>query len=150
MSSKILSWRTQCFKAQQTPEKKKPPSETQWMFLLDCHIPVHTSISAWIYENWVSKHFVDCYNFPCLSLFTVLFAYVILFYLTFFGVGWGHCFVVRDLCESGHGGNFMNLHSFYPPPLSPLSLSVSFPKGWFSVPTQNSLLQVTVIWNQCT
>ena len=55
------------------------------MFLLDYHI--HTSISAWIYENWVSKHFVDCYNFPCLSLFTVLFAYVILFYLTFFGVG---------------------------------------------------------------
>ena len=57
------------------------------MFLLDYHI--HTSISAWIYENWVSKHFVDCYNFPCLSLFTVLFAYVILFYLTFFGVGGG-------------------------------------------------------------
>ena len=58
------------------------------MFLLDYHI--HTSISAWIYENWVSKHFVDCYNFPCLSLFyTVLFAYVILFYLTFFGVEGG-------------------------------------------------------------
>ena len=104
------------------------------MFLLDYHI--HTSISAWIYENWVNKHFVDCFNFPCLSLFTVWFAYVILFYLTFFGVGWGHCFVVRDLCESGHGGNFMNLHSFYPPPLSPLSLSLSpsLKGGFLSLP----------------
>ena len=61
------------------------------MFLLDYHI--HTSTSAWIYENSVSKHFVDCFNFPCLSLFTVLFAYVILFYFTLFffggGGGWG-------------------------------------------------------------
>ena len=33
-------------------------------------------ISTWIYKNGVSKHFVIFLNFPSLSLFTVLFAYV--------------------------------------------------------------------------
>ena len=32
--------------------------------------------STWIYENRVCKHFLISLNFPCLSLFTVLFAYV--------------------------------------------------------------------------
>ena len=36
--------------------------------------PPLTNISSWIYENRVSKHFVISLNFPCLTLFTVLFA----------------------------------------------------------------------------
>ena len=35
---------------------------------------VTITISTWIYEHRVSKHFVICLNFPCLSLLTVLFA----------------------------------------------------------------------------
>ena len=37
--------------------------------------------STWIYENWVSKHFVISLNYPCPGLFTVLFADVIFFFL---------------------------------------------------------------------
>ena len=37
--------------------------------------------STSIYENRVCKHFVISRNFPCLSLFAVLFAYVFLFLL---------------------------------------------------------------------
>ena len=56
------------------------------------------SISTLIYDNRVTKHFVISLNFPCLSLFTVLFAYVD------FG-----CFAVgRDLCKSGSRQNFVN------------------------------------------
>lgn len=33
-------------------------------------------ISTWIYENRVSKHLAISLNSPCLSLFTVMFAYV--------------------------------------------------------------------------
>ena len=47
-------------------------------------------MSTWIHENRVSKHFVISLNFPCLSLFTVLFAYV----------GCFGCFLVRDFCRS--------------------------------------------------
>ena len=34
--------------------------------------------STWIFENRVSKHFVISLTFHCLSLLTVLFAYVVL------------------------------------------------------------------------
>ena len=54
-----------------------------------------------MYKNRVSKHFVIVLDFPCLSLFTVLFAYVVHF----------GCFVVRDLCSSGRRGNLANSRS---------------------------------------
>ena len=56
---------------------------------------------TWMYKNRVSKHFVIVLDFSCLSLFTVLFAYVV------------HCgcFVVRDLCSSGRRGNLVNSRS---------------------------------------
>ena len=60
-------------------------------------------ISTWIYENRVSKHFVISFNFPRVSLFTALVAYVVFV----FG-----CFVVRDLCRSGCRGNFANSRAF--------------------------------------
>ena len=56
---------------------------------------------TWMYKNRVSKHFVIVLDFPCLSLFTVLFAYVVHF----------GCFVVRDLCSSGRRGNLANSRS---------------------------------------
>ena len=65
------------------------------------------NISTWINENRVSKHFVISLNSPCLSLFTVLFAYVAVF----------GCFVVRDLCRSGCRQNFAN---FFLTPSLPL------------------------------
>ena len=55
-------------------------------------------------------------NFPFLSLFTVLFAYVVLF----------GCFVVRDLCKSGCLRNSANSRSFHPAPILP------FQEGVFS------------------
>ena len=67
--------------------------------------------STWIYKNRVTKHFVIVLDFPCLSLFTVLFAYVVHF----------GCFVVRDLCSSGCRGNFPNSRSLQPLPLLPLA-----------------------------
>ena len=140
MSSKILSWRKQCFKAQQSPEIK-PPSETQWIFLLDYHI--HTSISAWIYENWISKHFVVCFNFPRL-------AYVILFYFICLEGGEGGIVLWLGICVEMAVEGILWICILSNPHPPPPSISVSFPKEWFSVPTQNSLLQVTVIWNQCT
>ena len=36
-------------------------------------------MSTWIYENRVIKRFEIPFNFPCLTLFTVLFAYVAFF-----------------------------------------------------------------------
>ena len=54
--------------------------------------------STWIYKIWVSKHFVTVLDFPCLSLFTVLFAYV-------FRLG---CFMVGDFCSTARRGNFAN------------------------------------------
>ena len=45
------------------------------------------NISTWIYENRVSKHFVISLNFPCLSLFTVLFAYGV-FFVSFLALLW--------------------------------------------------------------
>ena len=89
-------------------------------------------LPAWISENRVSKHFVISLNFPCLNLFTVLFAYVI-----FFG-----CFVVRDFCRSGCRQIFAY---FYLTPSPSLPFCTFFP----SLPTILCLTQVTVIWNQC-
>ena len=43
------------------------------------------SFFTWIYENRVSKHFVIYLNFPCLSLFTVLFAYMYVIFWLFSG-----------------------------------------------------------------
>ena len=71
------------------------------------------NISTWIYENRVSKHFLISLNFPCLSLFTALFAYVVFLFL--FG-----SFVVRDLCGSGCRQNFANFRLAPLPPLPPL------------------------------
>ena len=41
-----------------------------------CFVSFSSQIYTWIYENRVSKHFVISLNFPPLSLFTVLFAYI--------------------------------------------------------------------------
>ena len=76
-----------------------------------------------IYENRVCEHFVISLNFPCLSLITVLFAYVFICYC---------CFVVRDLCRSGCRQNFANFF-LPPPPTSPLF------GYFFPVPTHNTL-----------
>ena len=54
---------------------------------------------TWMYKNRVSKHFVIVLDFPCLSLFTVLFAYVVHF----------GCFVVRDLCSSSGRKNVLRI-----------------------------------------
>ena len=93
------------------------------------------NISTWIYENRVSKHFFISLNFPCLSLFTALFAYVVFLFL--FG-----SFVVRDLCGSGCRQNFANFRlaplSPLPPP-SPLTPPFSPSLITFYAPTQNSL-----------
>ena len=62
---------------------------------------------TWMYKNRVSKHFVIVLDFPCLSLFTVLFAYVVHF----------GCFVVKYLCSSGCRENFANYRSLQPLPL---------------------------------
>ena len=69
-----------------------------------------TDISTWIQENRVSKNFASSLSFPCFSLFTVLFAYVV-----FFG-----CLVLRDLCRSGCRQNFekfLSTPSAFPPSL---------------------------------
>ena len=82
--------------------------------------------STWIYENRVSTHFVIFFNFPCLNLLIVLFAYV------FFGC----CFVVRDLCRSGCRQNCANFFLPPPPPLQtflPLWLFFSRPYPQYSV-----------------
>ena len=64
-----------------------------------------------------SANILYCFlNFPFLSLFTVLFAYVVCF----------GCFVVKDLCRSGCGGNSANSRPFYPAPILPS------PEGVFS------------------
>ena len=88
--------------------------------------------STWCYENRVNRRFVIFLNFPCLRawhMFTVLLAYVFLFFLFLFFAR----FVVRDLCRSGCRQNY-----YLPPP----------PPDFFSLPTILSLTQVTVIWNQ--
>ena len=77
-----------------------------------------------IYENRVCEHFVISLNFPCLSLITVLFAYVFICCC---------CFVVRDLCRSGCRQNFANFFLPPPPPTSPLF------GYFFPVPTHNTL-----------
>ena len=69
--------------------------------------------STWIYENRVSKHFVKNLNFPCLSLFTVLFLYV----ASYLG-----CFMVG--CRSGCAQNFVNF--YLTSPLSSLYPSLVF------------------------
>jgi len=43
--------------------------------------------STWIYENWVSKNFVISLNFPWLSLFIELFAYVVFLFLVVLWLG---------------------------------------------------------------
>ena len=45
-----------------------------------------TDISSWIYENRVSKNFASSLNFPCFSLFTVLFAYVVFLVVLWLGI----------------------------------------------------------------
>ena len=87
-------------------------------------------ISTRIYENRVS-------HLPCLSLFTVLFAYVASFII----VSWlGICVVFR--------ADF----AFFltPSPSLPPSLPPSLAKGCFSFPIRNLLswTKVAVIWNQ--
>ena len=81
-------------------------------------------ISTRIYENRVS-------HLPCLSLFTVLFAYVASFI---------SCFVVRDLCSISR--RFRVLSNPHLPP--------SLARGCFFAPVRNLLswTKVTVIWNQ--
>ena len=64
-------------------------------------------------KTWLANNKVISPNVPCLSLFTVLFDYVVVF----FG-----CFVIRDLCRSGCRQNFANFYLTPPPP--PLSLSL--------------------------
>ena len=56
-------------------------------------------MSTWIYENRASKHFVISRNFPCLSLFPVLLAYVSSFLC---------CFVIRDFSRSCCRQDFAN------------------------------------------
>ena len=78
--------------------------------------------STWICENLVCKQFVISLNFPCLSLFTVLFAYVFC------------CFVgFRDLCRSGCRQNFANFFLPSPPHLPPSMVIFSLPYPQCSV-----------------
>ena len=83
---------------------------------------------ALIYKNRVSKNFVISLYFPGLSLFPVLFAYVVFSWLF---CGWVFC-----QCRSGCRQNFPN---FYPT-FSSVPLCMFF---------FLSLTQVTVIRNQC-
>ena len=73
-------------------------------------------ISTRIYENRLI-------HLPCLSLFTVLFAYVASFV---------SCFVVRDLCSIS--SRFRVLSNPPLPPSLPSSLPPSLARGCFSVP----------------
>ena len=75
-------------------------------------------ISTWICENRVSKHFAIPINSPCLSLFTVMFAFV----ASFFG-----CFVVRDLWRFGCTQNFGKFAFFLATSPPPPSLEGMFP-----------------------
>ena len=45
-----------------------------------------TDMSTWMYENRVSKNFASSLNFPCFSLFTVLFAYVVFLVVLWLGI----------------------------------------------------------------
>ena len=82
------------------------------------------SFFTWIYENRVSKYFVIYLNFPCLSLFTVLFAYMYVIFLVVFWLG---------ICvEVAVDGILCISLLFTPPP--PLSLEGVFhPYPEFSV-----------------
>ena len=88
---------------------------------------------ALIYKNRVSKNFVISLNFPCLSLFPVLFAYVVFSWLF---CGWVFC-----QCRSGCRQNFPN---FYP-----TFSSVPLYTFFSSLAAILSLTQVTVFRNQC-
>ena len=81
-------------------------------------------ISIRIYENRVSKHFIISLNFPRVSLFTVLFAYVVFLLLA---VLW-----LRICVEVAVEG--ISRIRVLSNPSSP-----SLPKGGFPFPTQNSL-----------
>ena len=74
-------------------------------------------ISAQIYENRVSKHFIISLNWPCLSLFTGVVCLCVSFFC---------CFVIRALCRSGCRQNFANFYLTPPslPPSLPLCLFV--------------------------
>ena len=107
------------------PGTKKKYCEFQWIPSYLCLSLIFLLfISTRIYENRVS-------HLPCLSLFTVLFAYVASFI---------SCFVVRDLCSILR--RFRVLSNPHLPP--------SLARGCFSAPVRNLLswTKVTVIWNQ--
>ena len=88
---------------------------------------------TWIYKNRVTKHFVIVLDFPCLSLFTMLFAYVVHF----------GCFVVRDLCSSGCRGNFANYRSLQPLlPLPPANFICLTRRQLFEISARLKLLSV--------
>ena len=91
-------------------------------------------MSTGIFENQVSKHFVISLNFPCLSLFTALFAYVSSFFWLF------RCFMVRNLRRGGCRQNFTNFFlSFF---LSlPPSLVFFHPYPQFSLYSSHSYLK---------
>ena len=88
-------------------------------------------ISTWIYENRVSKHFVISLNFPSLSLFTVLFTYIVFLVVLLLGI-------YVEVAVEG----ISRIRVLSNPP--------SLPRRCFSVATQNHLCltQVTNIWNQ--
>ena len=85
-------------------------------------------------ENRVSKHSVIFLNFPSLIVCLLCCLFMSFCFVFFFA-----CFVVRDLCRSGCRQDFY-LTSLYP----------SFPPYFFlSLPTILSLIQMTLIRNQC-
>ena len=92
-------------------------------------------------KTWLANNKVISPNVPCLSLFTVLFDYVVVFFA---------CFVVRDLCRSGCRQNFANFYLTPPPPLPPPS---PFPFGYFLRPypqfsvTSDSYLKSVRAWS---
>ena len=85
--------------------------------------------ATWINENRVSKHFVISLNFPSLSLFTVLFAYVVFLVVLWLGI------YVEVAVEGISRIRFLS---------NPFSL----PRRCFPVATQNHLCltQVTYIY----
>ena len=84
---------------------------------------------TWIYENRVSKNFCNFSQLPLSnSLFTVLFAYVVLFFFFLLVLWLGICVEVD-----------VDRIAILAPPLPP----------YFSLTTILYLTQVIVIWNQC-